>query len=60
MTDAELAQLKEAKKLLEHPAFLMELSNIVGKPIEKVYSLLPEKLQEGVGSLAKKSLNEIP
>jgi len=56
MTDAELAQLKEAKKLLEHPAFLMELSNIVGKPIEKVYSLLPEKLQEGVGSLAKKVL----
>lgn len=56
MTDQELTQLKEAKKLLEHPAFLMELSNIVGKPIEKIYSLLPEKFQEGIGSLAKKAL----
>jgi len=56
ITNQELAHLKEAKKLLEHPAFLMELSNIVGKPIEKVYSLLPEKFQEGVGSLAKKVL----
>jgi len=56
ITNQELAQLKEAKKLLEHPAFLMELSNIVGKPIEKVYSLLPEKFQEGVGNLAKKVL----
>jgi len=56
ITNQELAQLKEAKKLLEHPAFLMELSNIVGKPVEKVYSLLPEKFQEGVGDLAKKVL----
>jgi EcsC protein family len=56
ITTQELAQLKEAKKLLENPAFLMELSNIVGKPIEKIYSLLPEKFQENVGSLAKKVL----
>ncbi|MEO6693904.1 MAG: EcsC family protein [Ignavibacteria bacterium] len=56
ITNQELDQLKEAKKLLEHPAFLMELSNIIGKPIEKVYSLLPVKFQEGAGSLAKKVL----
>jgi hypothetical protein len=56
ITNQELAQLKEAKKLLENPAFLMELSNIVGKPIEKIYSLLPEKFQEGIGTLAKKIL----
>ena len=56
MTDQESTQLKDAKKLLENPAFLMELSNIVGKPIEKIYSLLPEKFQESVGSLAKKVL----
>lgn len=56
ITDQDLLQLREAKKLLEQPAFLMELSNIVGKPIEKIYSLLPEKFQEGVGNLAKKVL----
>lgn len=52
-TDRELSQLKEAKKLLENPAFLMELSNIIGKPIERIYSLLPEKIQENSGKLAK-------
>lgn len=52
----ELSQLKEAKKLLEHPAFLMELSNIVGKPIEKIYSFLPEKFQQTSGNVAKKVL----
>ncbi len=56
LTNPELTQLKESKTLLENPTFLMELSNIVGKPIEKIYSLLPEKFQEGVGSLAKKVL----
>lgn len=52
-TDLELSQLIAAKKLLENPAFLMELSNIIGKPIERIYSLLPEKIQENSGKLAK-------
>lgn len=56
LTDQESTQLRVAKKLLENPAFLMELSNIVGKPVEKIYSLLPEKFQEGVGNLAKRVL----
>ena len=56
MTNQELAQLKEAKKLLENPAFLMELTNIVGKPVEMIYTFLPDKFQEGVGDLAKKVL----
>lgn len=56
LSNQEIAQLKGAKKLLENPAFLMELSNIVGKPIEKIYSLLPDKFQESVGNLAKKAL----
>lgn len=56
MTNQELIQLRVAKKLLENPSFLMELSNIVGKPVEKIYTFLPEKFQEGVGDLAKKVL----
>ncbi len=56
ISNKEIAQLKEAKELLEHPAFLIELSNIIGKPIEKFYSLLPERFQEGIGTLAKKTL----
>lgn len=56
MTDQELEKLKEAKRLLENPTFLMELSNIVGKPVEMIYTFLPEKFQEGMGDLAKKVL----
>ena len=56
LTNNEMAQLKEAKKLLENPAFLMELSNIIGKPIERIYALLPDKFQESAGTLAKKVL----
>lgn len=56
MTDQELEKLREAKRLLENPAFLMELSNIIGKPVEKIYKFLPENIQEGIGDLAKKVL----
>ncbi len=56
MTEQELEKLREAKRLLENPAFLMEISNIVGKPVEMIYSFLPEKFQEGIGELAKKVL----
>jgi len=57
----EIASLKEAKEKLEHPSVLIELSNIVGKPIEKMYSLIPDKFQESIGKVTKnvllKSLN---
>lgn len=61
ITETELTSLKEAKNKLEHPSIFIELSNIVGKPIEKIYSLIPERIQEGVGKITKsvllKSLN---
>ncbi|MEZ4688902.1 MAG: EcsC family protein [Ignavibacteria bacterium] len=56
MTDQDLEKLRQAKKLLENPAFLMEISNVIGKPVEMIYTFLPEKFQEGVGDLAKKVL----
>ena len=61
ISDSELNELKDAKKKLENPAFLMELSNIVGKPMEKVFGYLPERFQENVSkatrSVLLKSLN---
>ena len=61
LSETELYQLKEAKKKLENPAFLMELSNIVGKPMEKIFGYLPESFQENVSkatrSVLLKSLN---
>ncbi|MEP7147200.1 MAG: EcsC family protein, partial [bacterium] len=56
ISETELASLKEAKGKLEHPSILVELSNIAGKPIEKVYSLLPVKFQEGIGKITKSVL----
>ena len=61
INESELNELKDAKKKLENPAFLMELSNIVGKPMEKVFGYLPERFQENVSratrSVLLKSLN---
>ncbi|HMQ70853.1 MAG TPA: EcsC family protein [Ignavibacteria bacterium] len=56
MTDQDLEKLREAKRLLENPSFLMELSNIVGKPVEMIYTFLPEKFQKGMGDIARKVL----
>ncbi|HMS35305.1 MAG TPA: EcsC family protein [Ignavibacteria bacterium] len=61
LSDSELDQLKNAKRKLENPAFLMELSNIVGKPMERIFGYLPESFQENVSkatrSVLLKSLN---
>ncbi len=61
ISDSELNELKNAKKKLENPAFLMELSNIVGKPMERIFGYLPESFQDNVSkatrSVLLKSLN---
>ncbi|MBI9075362.1 MAG: EcsC family protein [Desulfatibacillum sp.] len=44
LTEKELAELKEAKKLLESPGMAVRLSNALGAPIEKGFGFLPEKV----------------
>lgn len=56
LQETEIIDLKSAKHLLENPMFLIEISNIVGKPIEKIYTLLPDRFQQSVGNATKSVL----
>ncbi|MEO8664879.1 MAG: EcsC family protein [Ignavibacteria bacterium] len=56
LSETELVLLKEAKTKLEHPSVLIELSNIIGKPIEKIYSFIPAKVQDTIGKITKNVL----
>ena len=42
LSDEHLAQLSEAKRLLENPGLAVKITNLVGKPIEKGFELLPD------------------
>ncbi len=37
-SDEHLAQLSEAKRLLENPGLAVKITNLVGKPIGRVHS----------------------
>ena len=45
LQETEIIDLKSAKHLLENPMFLIEISNKVGRPIENIYTLLPDRFQ---------------
>ena len=44
LTEKELAELREAKKLLENPGMAVKLSNALGAPIEKGFEILPQRM----------------
>lgn len=56
LQNKEISDLKNSKQILENPMFLIEISNIVGKPIEKIYTLLPDGFQQSVGKATKSVL----
>lgn len=38
----EISDLRNSKQILENSTLLIEIPNIVGKPIEKIYTLLSD------------------
>ncbi len=56
MEQADLAALRRAKYLLEHPGFAMKLADYVGKPVEWGIDKLPPKAQDIVVSSTKNAL----
>lgn len=48
LSDQDLAALAEAKRLLENPGLAAKLTNLLGKPIEKSFDLLPERVRTQV------------
>lgn len=57
LRDEDLATLTEAKRLLENPGLPAKLSNLVGKPIEKGFDLLPVRWREQVATTTHDALN---
>jgi len=56
LSDAHLVQLSEAKRLLENPGLAVKITNLVGKPIEKGFELLPENWTQRIGLATKDAL----
>ena len=58
MLPEDLTDLKYAKSLLENPGFAARIINLIGKPIEKGFELLPEKWSTVVNKAARVSLKK--
>jgi hypothetical protein len=58
MTKEDLADLKEAKQLLENPGIAAKLAGLIGAPIEKGFGLLPAKWSEAVQTATRLALGK--
>lgn len=56
LSAAELTELAEAKRLLENPGIAAKLTNVLGKPIEKGFALLPANWRERVSTITRDAL----
>jgi len=52
----DLNDLKKAKLLLENPGVAAKITNLLGKPIEKGFDLLPEKWNSKIGKVTQTAL----
>jgi hypothetical protein len=56
LSDTDLAELAEAKRILQSPGLATKISNVVGRPIEKGLQLLPEKWGEKISGATREAL----
>lgn len=56
LSDSDLQTLAQAKRLLENPGLAVKLANVVGKPIEKGFEMLPPRWRDQVGEITHKAL----
>jgi len=61
MTETDLTELGRAKKLLENPALIAKLANLIGVPIEKALDMLPSgastAIQKATTTALRKALS---
>jgi hypothetical protein len=57
MTEADLAALQSAVRLLEHPGFAARLTNMLGKPIELIGYALPASASQLITTATAKALD---
>jgi hypothetical protein len=56
MTPEDLAALRRAVQLLEHPGLAARLTNMVGKPIELIGDVLPDSASHAIAAATSKGL----
>jgi len=56
LSSEHLAQLLEAKRLLESPGLAAKATNLLGTPIEKGFALLPDKWSQRIGESTRDAL----
>lgn len=56
LATTDRSALESAVGLLENPGLMARVSNVIGAPLEKAISLLPEKASETIGSAAQKAI----
>src|SRR5450631_3172552 len=56
MTLEDLAALRRAVQLLEHPGLAARLTNMVGKPIELIGDVLPDSASHAIATATSKGL----
>lgn len=57
ISDEDLRAIAEARALLENPGLAVKLTNVVGKPIEKGFELLPPRWRDKVTVITRDALN---
>ena len=58
LQEQDLNDLKKAKALLENRGLASKITNILGTPIEKGFSLLPENWNQKIGELTRTALSK--
>ncbi|MGH8771135.1 MAG: EcsC family protein, partial [Burkholderiales bacterium] len=57
ISEQHYAELREAKRLLEHPSYMARLADVVGTPIEKAIENLPDRWRDKTADATKAALN---
>lgn len=57
IAEEDLQAIAEARALLENPGLAVKLTNVVGKPIEKGFELLPARWRDKVSVITRDALN---
>ncbi len=57
ISEEDLLAIAEARVLLENPGLAVKLTNVVGKPIEKGFEMLPARWRDKVSVITRDALN---
>ena len=58
LSTEDWSSLSEAKEILESPGLVVKLTNLIGKPIEKGFDLLPDDWSERISMATQGALEQ--